>query len=145
MDSSSPKTPCLNCGKLNQSANYCDWECSVAHAKSQGGKEILPNGLPVRCILADGTMLECEHGDHPDYKFPVMVLPGGLPQEDIDMGMGGPEMHALLYTDGNVALTLHEAVYWMWDLRNGSLVAGPSWAKEYRLTPGAVEMIKEAA
>ena len=64
--------------------------------------------------MADGTMLECGHGDHPQYKYPVPVEQDyGDP---IGVMIGN---HALLYEDGNVALTLYEARYWLFDLRNG--------------------------
>lgn len=106
---------CLFCGKESPKYhNYCSWECQIAEAKEAGGEEILPNGLPVGCIRWDGAMLECEHGDHSQYKYPVPV--------DHDYGdpigvMTG--LHALLFEDGNVALTLYEARYWLFDLRNG--------------------------
>lgn len=135
---------CLNCGKMNISMNYCDWECMIESARKGGGREILPNGLPVRCILADGTMLECAHGDHPDYKFPVLVMSGESRPEDIAIGVGCPEMHALLYTDGTVALTIHDALYWLWSLFTGKLISGPPWASDYYLTSGTIELIKES-
>lgn len=54
--------------------NYCDdWSCSVRLAERDGGKKIAPNGLPITVITRDGTMLEHEHANDPNYKFPVTV------------------------------------------------------------------------
>lgn len=106
---------CPFCGNESPKyQNYCSWECMIGEAKASGGKEILPNGLPVGCISWDGTMLECEHGDHPQYKYPVSVEQDY--GEPIGVMVG---RHALLYEDSNVALTLYEARYWLFDLRNG--------------------------
>jgi hypothetical protein len=69
-------------------------------------------------------MLEHEHGDHPDYQFPVKVE---SPQ--------GMQVHALLYTDGYVALTIFESSYALWNIRTGKLVEGSLWKdEEWRLT-----------
>jgi hypothetical protein len=64
-------------------------------SKKAGGRIIAPNGLPICCIRADGTLLENEHGDHPDYKFQVhaeCVEPISL-EHDV-------ETHALIYQYG---------------------------------------------
>lgn len=63
---------CQNCNNQCEH-NYCDWTCHVEYAKKLGGEIHTPNGLPISCVKADGTMLEHEHGDHKDYKFPVVV------------------------------------------------------------------------
>lgn len=121
--------PCINCGKINQYTNYCNFNCMIESAKKNGGKEILPNGLPIGCINADGTMLECEHGDHPTYKFPVTIeyrgiLPDNLEPEDSSYST---ETHALIYEDGSIALTLSECTYYMWHLSDGHCMHGSSW------------------
>src|ERR1019366_3328941 len=107
---------CINCNKETQQYhNYCDgWECPVAFAKKNGGKEFLPNGLPIRCIRWDYAMFECEGGDHPDYKFPVTIEFVGEkdPLETYEYEYCD-QTHALIYSDGFVALTLHEATYVM--------------------------------
>ena len=53
---------CLNCGKPTPwGHNYCPGpECSIEHAKKQGGTVHCPNGLPIRCIKHDTTMWEHE-------------------------------------------------------------------------------------
>jgi hypothetical protein len=144
------KRKCLNCGKTPPLFhNYCNWDCSVEHAKKNGGTVHCPNGLPVLCIRADGLMLEHEHGDHPDYKFPVNVRYLGKEFEpwDVEHAVFGrkltakerkrsrDETHALIYTDGSIALTLYETSYAMWYLRDGTIAGGSMWKKgEWRLT-----------
>ena len=143
--------PCSNCGKATPSyLNFCEWSCHVEAAKKHGGKVLTPNGLPIRCISHDGTMLECEHGDHPDYQFPVDVEYCG-PEEDKPhwVGEGGVrvppseeddemllhETHALLYSDGYIAVTLYECVYAMWEVDGGKILAGRMWKpSHWRLT-----------
>ena len=122
--------------------NYCDWDCNVVAAKAAGGRTHTPNGLPVRCVKADGTMLEHEHGDHPDYMFPVEIRyvgPVGPDQiSDAEMTFGGPcteaeardmmsETHALIYSDSYVAITLYECSYAMWYLMDGEFAGGNLW------------------
>ena len=84
-------------------------------------------------------MLEHEHGDHPNYQFPVDVEWIG-PMDDAPFtwtdGEGktesvtpaefknmAHETHALIYTDGVVAITLNECCYAMWHLTDGSVAA----------------------
>lgn len=126
---------CLNCGKeISKESNYCDWNCMVALATKEGGKIIAPNDQPIACIRHDGTMLEHEHADHPSYKFPVDVeYVGEVTQQEIDefstahgtsfteaqVRKMNNECHALIYSDGNVALTLHECTYSLWRLDDG--------------------------
>jgi len=84
---------CVHCGKPPPPhQNYCDWDCVVASAEACGGRKITPNGLPIRCVTADGTMLECAGGDHPTYLFPVVVDVVNL---DGDIG-SDTETHALI-------------------------------------------------
>lgn len=134
---------CLNCGTEKESCNYCSWECGVAVAIKEGGRQHLPNGLPIRCIKADGTMLEHPHGDHPDYKFPVTVeyalQPPVLPEWDDSYG---PQDHALIYRDSAVALTLYECCYALWSIHTGLVLCGNLWVrKEWRLTDESREKI----
>lgn len=70
-------------------------------------------------------MLECEHGDHPSYMFPVRV-------SEIDE----VDIHALIFSDGTVALTLHEGCYFLWRVETGTLLHGPKWVdrKDCRVT-----------
>lgn len=120
---------CEICGK----AEPCDeWTCRVEMNRREGCPEYTPNNLPIRCIRADGMMLEHEHGDHIDYIFPVDVEYVGPPDEEryqlID-GEGNVEMmdegwrfaqdheeHALLYTNGSIAVTIYETCSTMWSL-----------------------------
>jgi hypothetical protein len=133
-------TKCLCGNDIPESKNYCSWECRVNEAKNSGCKEILPNNLPIKCITGYGLLLEHEHGDHPDYKFPVEVAyigPVGEDQiADFELLTGRhasnedevrsfyTEVHALIYTDGSVALTLYECNYAIWSVETGECLGG---------------------
>jgi len=159
-DSGDEVRHCPNCEKeLPRYLNYCDWDCGVALAKKAGGRVRTPNGLPIGCIKADNTMLEMEHGDHPDYKFPVEIeyiadLTDddrsdaelmGYETSDEDVRRSRHEKHALIYTDGNVALTMYECNYAMWHLRDGDSLGG-RYAKQgvLRLSQESIEKIRNA-
>ena len=154
--------PCTNCGKsVDDYLNYCDWSCHVDYCKKLGGREHCPNGLPVGCIRADGTMLEIEGGDHPDYKFPVeAVYVGPIDADDYAdyemMGGSDPdedkvrdfksETHALIYTDGCIAVTTYECCYAMWSLVDGKIEAGNMWKKStWKLADSSLKKIRELA
>lgn len=127
---------CVHCGQeAPPHCNYCSWDCSVDEAKAGGGKVITPNGLPIRCIMADGTMLECEGGDHPTYLFPVTVECPSC-SEEYDM-----QMHALIYTDGCVAVTIYEYCYAMWSVRDGKAWGGNLQRKTDRLSAESLAKI----
>jgi hypothetical protein len=119
-------TNCIHCNLPTPEpyVNYCSWECQIDEAKELGGKLITPNNLPVVCIKANGDMLENEHADHPDYKFPIKIEWTNL-SEDIlndpsEINEWHPEHHAVIYCDGYVALTLYECCYSMWYLSSGT-------------------------
>lgn len=151
---------CSGCGKECRSyMNYCSWECHVETLRAAGAVERRPNGLPVRCVMADGTLLEVSHGDHPDYKFPVdveYVGPADPARDDYTAVTGDPapsdeaaraiwgETHALIYTDGCVAVTLYEHSYDMWLVRDGSPAASRMRRdpKAWRLTEASLEKIR---
>jgi hypothetical protein len=164
--------PCEICSKPEP----CDeWVCRVEMNRREGCPEHTPNNLPIRCIRADGMMLEHEHGDHPDYLFPVEVEYVG-PKDDaryqlVD-GEGNVEMmdegwkysvdheeHALLYTNGSVAITIYETCSAMWSLLSshkfkegkriddepaGLCMGGHLWLKdEWKLTDESLQRIAE--
>ena len=132
---------CPGCGKEPpRHGNYCTWECHVEATRKAGGREHLPNGLPVRCITADGMMLECEDDDHPDYKFPVEI--GRERFVDRDDEERSNETHALIYTDGSIALTMYERCYALWSLRDGHFIGGPSWEVGKRLSTESIAKIR---
>jgi len=124
--------PCLHCGKETpEYLNYCDWDCLVAAAKAAGGRVHTPNGLPIMCVKYDNLMLECEHGDHEDYKFPVTVEYIGPPTED---EQEHDEWHAVVYVNESIVVTIYECCYAMWSLRDGQCVGGSLWkANEWKL------------
>lgn len=130
MDDHPPGT-CAFCDKPAPYAhNYCSYECHIAAARADGAVEHLPNGLPIRCITGDGKLLEVANGDHPDYIFPVDVE--GPPETIGDIEYPGGEFHALIYTDGNIALTLYECEYYLWLLPSGKEIKNDR--KEYRIS-----------
>jgi hypothetical protein len=125
---------CDICGKdIHQYHNYCsDWNCVIELNKRDGGIVYTPNNLPIRCIRADGAMLEHEHGDHPDYIFPVhaeyigqlddayfenykMVTGKEGSREDVRNSIR--ETHALLYANGSIAVTMYETCSAAWMLQ----------------------------
>lgn len=132
---------CAFCGKPNEGVNYCDWECHIALAKQFGGEVHTPNGLPISCIKADGSMWEHEDADHPDYKFPVSVELDPLSRH-YDMCDCNKETHALIYTDGFIALTTYECCYYSWSLKTGEGFHGLS-DTDWKLTEVSLNEIKE--
>lgn len=152
--------PCISCGKqILDFYNYCGWECHVAFAKKMGGTEHCPNGLPIRSMKADWSMWEHEHGDHPDYKFPVEIeFIGpvdetdreeykrfcGVEATDDNVRAYRGETHALIYNDSSIAITMYECCYSMWYLRDGTLANEHLWYKktEHILSQKSVQMIK---
>lgn len=152
---------CAFCKKeIERYVNYCNWDCIVAEAKANGGKIHCPNGLPIRSVDRDGNMWEHEHGDHPDYKFPVDIHYVGPLTDDIrrdaEMMAGRPvtdeealrmrdETHALIYTDGHIALTMYECNYAVFNLSTGMISSGPFWMrrKEWTLSGPSQKKIQE--
>mgnify|MGYP003517555398 FL=1 len=132
------------------------WAEDVAAEQASGAPIFAPNGLPITVLRHDGTTLEHEHADHPDYKFPVAVEYIGSPDRHMwhtakgiapmtadEAYADAHETHALIYTDGYVAVTMHEHCYAMWYLHDGELARGSLWIKgEWRLTREAVERIR---
>ena len=50
------------------------WEERVAAARAEDAPVFQKNGLPIVAMRGhDGALLEHEHADHPDYKYPVEV------------------------------------------------------------------------
>ena len=141
---------CTNCNKeIEQHLNYCSWDCNIEAAKKEGGKAHTPNGLPIACIKADGTMLEHEHGGHPDYKFVIEIEFVGerpkLPEWDHSYTT---ETHALIYTDGVIAVTMYECCYATWYLNDGHNHGGRFWKEkglEWRMTKGSILLCQELA
>ncbi len=132
--------PCFHCGTPVDQSNYCSWDCHVAHARTLGATERCPNGLPIACITAAGLLTECGHGDHETYLFPVDVE-GDDEALDVVLGYRSyPQQHALIYTDGHVALTLYECSYALWSVHDGRPMGGHQRASE-RLSTSALTAI----
>jgi hypothetical protein len=171
------------------------WEERVAEAMANGAIVFQKNNLPIVCMRSDGALLEHEHADHPDYKFPVEVeFVGERPDTfhdqcarkdkrpvhyggrckvtwdhvksiafceacrvvltqaeqvhilsfsvaEVEASMYEPHDEALIYSDGSIAVTLHECCYTMWHRRGGAFLHGPDWSKKWKLTEGAREKI----
>lgn len=152
---------CVGCDKpVKPYHNHCSWDCMVEQAKKAGGKVHCPNGLPICSVDCNGDMWEHPHADHPDYMFPVEVTyVGSKPDEEfgftdaegnaVDPGEGIVESmktqtHALVYCDGNVALTLYECCYALWHVsRDGKLLHDSTlWKRgDWRLTEASVAKI----
>lgn len=61
-----------------------------------------------------------------------------------EQGQFNLQQHDLIYTDGDVALTLYEHCYAMWYLSDGSLGGGSLWLKgDWRLTRASIDKIRE--
>lgn len=125
----------------------------VKEAKGLGGKVVCPNGLPIRCIRYDHTMLEHEHADHPNYKFPVVAEYikdiEEVTHRDEDgsiLWCSSPQTHALIYSDDDVALTLYEYCHAMWSVRTGELLYGSLWDKgAWRFSKESMELLRKKA
>jgi hypothetical protein len=87
--------------------------------------------------MANGDMLEIEHGDHPDYKFPVKIeyIGDHVAVSEWDDSYK-PQHHALIYADRCIAVTMYETDYYMWRLSTGVIIGStPGFnAPNWRLT-----------
>jgi hypothetical protein len=141
------------------------WQQKVEELKREGYHVIAPNNLPIRCIMADGTMKEHEHSDHRDYKFPVMCeYIGGKKEDykwccgdgtesqmdDTDIWESEHEEHAFIYTEGSIVVTVYETCKAMWNLSDGECVGGHLWEKwdkmnkkGWRINEESLKKIKE--
>lgn len=161
MSQGRPVKYCGFCKKeIQYYVNYCSWDCMIAEAKANGGQVHSPNGLPIRSIDRNGDMWEHEHADHPDYKFPVDVHCIGPisddDRHDADMMAGRKctdeeilrmrdETHALIYTDGSIAMIMYECNYAIFSLSTGEFISGPFWMKRrhWCLSTQSLNQIKE--
>ena len=137
---------CAHCGaEVPSYVNYCGWDCIVGAAKAAGGEAHQPNGLPIRSVKFDNSMWEHEHGDHPDYRFPVTVKYIGHRQPiDRDDCSYCDQDHALIYTDGCIALTLYECTYGIFSVETGESLAGHMWKRgDWQLTEGSLEEVRK--
>lgn len=105
---------CNICNKsCEEYKNFCSWKCHIKAAKKAGGKAITPNNLPIKCIKANGYMLECEHGDHKYYKFPIYLtykdqfsdIDGNVEEKTFT------ETAALIYANKYIVVALFECCY----------------------------------
>ncbi len=117
------------------------WEYRVAECVLGGGRLNTPNGLPVMSIRADGLMSECGEGDHSTYLFPVAITGCTYPEDAAIGFIEYPQTHALIYTDGVIALTLYEANYSIWSVHDGAPLGGRYQQPHERLCHASCERI----
>jgi hypothetical protein len=116
---------------------HAKWAEDVAAAQATGARVYAPNGLPILCIRHDSVTLEHEHADHPDYRFPVEVeyigdpsifvwctANGDVPMTPEEIANERTQTHALIYSDGIVAVTLYECTYATWLVQTGECIGG---------------------
>ncbi len=105
-----------------------------------------------------------EHQSHPGFKCVLIAKYHKSPEELIRNGEAvwhtgdneeipmtleeatndNTEHHALLYTDGYIALTIFEHCYALWFLDTGELYKGSIWQpKEWYLTAESIELCKK--
>lgn len=105
-------------------------------------------------------MWEHAHGDHPDYKFPVRIeYVGPIECGDVEeyekiCGVKGDEtalrdfrseIHALIYSDGTVAVTIYEYCYSMWLVRDGRCLLAWGGAEEnWKIEQMSLTKVREA-
>ena len=78
-----------------------------------------------------------EHSNHPDFQC-VLVAEWRVEGETTVN-----ENHALIYTDGCIALTLYEYCYAIWSVRTGEILHGRLWKRgDARLNKESLEKIK---
>ena len=112
-----------------------EWAVRVRSALEAGGTLLAPTGGEPRVIKADGTLMEHEHADHPDYKFPVKVA-----RQSNSRPLHWEE-HAFVFSDGSVALTLFEYCYALWHLRTGRFIGGSLWNSDFFLSAESIRRI----
>ena len=122
----------------------CTTEERTITGIASGGICYTPNGLPVTCWHASGLMTECESGDHPDYRFPVIAEYKGPPMGDDPCHEYGPEQLTVLYSDGYVVLALFEHCYTIWHLPKGSFLGGFRFDKHWKIREEDLVKIREA-
>lgn len=113
---------CKNCRKgIDYDLEYCEWHAPIVEKRD----------------------VYHEHSNHRDFKFAVDVHYCGQPVDE-SQEQFSYEQHALLYTDGYVAVTMFECCYAMWSLQSGKLVGGILWQKdEWCLSKDSCDRIVE--
>lgn len=111
------------------------------------------------CVKADGSVWEHEHADHATYLFPVdvewvgavtddmradyKIMTGKEPPDDAAVRDIHLERHALIYTDGIMAVTLYETCYAMFNARSGEARFGRYvYPEQQKLSKESLERIQ---
>lgn len=137
------KMVCEHCGgEKRPPDNYCSWGCHVQEALAQNGERICPNGLPERCVRADGVVMEHQHADVEGYLFPVDV-DGEDDAEDLAAGHREyPASHAFLGEHEGVLLTIYEFNYYLWRAADGAPLKGRYQRTHERLSKAALDAVQ---
>lgn len=125
--------------------NECELTTAVCfkYVGNSSTKVIAPNKEPLTFFNGKRAM-EHEHADHPTYMFPViMEYFGEVPElEKWDQWSYQPQFHALIYTDGCIAVTLYEYVFAVTYLRKNLVEHGSLWKNEkWRLRADSLEKV----
>lgn len=60
---------------------------------------------------------------------------------EIECSQYEPHDEALIFRDDAIAVTLYECCYTVWRRKDGSILHGPTWSKDWRLTRAAIAKI----
>lgn len=134
---------CQNCEKACGITDFCSFACRVAHLEFRGYKVVSPNNICPCSFSSNFVAREHEHAEHPDYKHPVKVTYVGehIPDPWMEENFGPLDLdfwdqtHALLYTDGCVALTMYERNHFLWTLSTGKCLCGISGYEHFLIDP----------
>jgi hypothetical protein len=100
-----------------------------------------------------------EHDDHPHFACilearlregePHDRVKGDAPVPDADLTEDNrreTEYHALIYTDGFIALTIFECCYALWSVATGEVEGGSLWRRrQHVLTPASLQVLRRHA
>lgn len=133
------------------------WDERVAAARLAGARVVTPNNLPISVIAANReggpALLEHEHADHPEYKFPVLTtyLERLTADGAATRVFTVVNDHALVFSDGQMVMTLFEMRYFVGmlslgpqlELLSNAIQRRPSDGEpQYRLTPDSIDVIR---
>ncbi len=111
---------------------------------------VSPNGLPVHCYTGypggdPGVFTECEGATHPDYKMPVRAIWDSEWNKAPDQYDSVEDLHAVIYSDGYIVVTLWECCFYLWHRSNGRLLHYrylPDYIKEKHLRLSEEDLVE---
>ena len=119
--------------------------------------------ITIEHIRKDSSIViidDCADSNHPDFMGVVHVKYCGPikhedriwyigdgttePMNESDVANVENEVHALIYTDGTIAVTLYECCYAVFYLKTGKVMFGNLWEKnEWELSKDSLNKIRE--